>query len=251
MNIRKYFSHAFALVALLVIGTYTTQAQTTTGFIELGNGTHPGRIDFKNDGSDFDARLQLINDNQLRLTNADFLSHQSMWVGRDLILYDGTVANGVDLWQFHHSGNNQGLYIGRDPVGSAANRWEFLMQKNGVFHAKKLVIDGSVPGILPSGYMVAVDGKGLFEEIHLQNSSDWPDYVFANDYKLPSLKDTEAFIKQNQHLPEVPSAKVVAADGYDVGGMTKILLKKIEELTLHTIAQQKEIEALKKAQLKK
>jgi hypothetical protein len=64
------------------------------------------------------------------------------------------------------------------------------------------------------------------------------------------LKDTEAFIKQNKHLPEVPSAKEVKEKGYDMGEMTKILLKKVEELTLHTIAQQKEIEALK-AQTKK
>ncbi|WP_299458763.1 hypothetical protein [uncultured Microscilla sp.] len=250
MNIRKYFFQAFAIVALFVMGTATTQAQTTTNFIELGSTNSSGRIDFKRDNSDYNARLWIINTNQLRLDGADFMAQQHIWAGRDILMYDGTVAGSVDMWQFHHSGNNQGIYIGRDPVGSAANRWEFLMQRGGTFHAKNLVVDGAVPGVLPSGYRVAVDGKGLFEEIHLQNSTDWPDYVFANDYKLRSLKDTEAFIKQNQHLPEVPSAKVVAKDGYDVGEMTKILLKKVEELTLHTIAQQKEIEALK-AQLKK
>jgi len=200
----------FSLIALMVLTSFATQAQTSDDFVE----------------------------------------RHSVYVGRDLHLYDGTVANNVDKWWFHHSGNNQGIYFGRDPHGSAANRWEFLFQREGRFHAKYLVIDGGVPGVLPNGYRAAIDGKVLMEECHLQNSNNWPDYVFAADYKLRSLKDTEAFIKQNQHLPEVPAAKVVEKEGYDVGEMTKILLKKIEELTLHTIAQQKEIEALK-AQIKK
>jgi hypothetical protein len=126
-----------------------------------------------------------------------------------------------------------------------------LFKKGGVLHTKHVMLaDNVTSSTITPGYRLAVDGKGLFEEIHLQNSAYWPDYVFANDYKLRSLKDTEAFIKQNKHLPEVPSAKEVKEKGYDMGEMTKILLKKVEELTLHTIAQQKEIEALK-AQTKK
>ncbi|MBI2273962.1 MAG: hypothetical protein HYU70_09215 [Bacteroidetes bacterium] len=75
--------------------------------------------------------------------------------------------------------------------------------------------------------------------------SGWSDYVFANDYKLRSLSALEAFIKQNKHLPEMPSAKEVEEQGISVGDNQALLLKKIEELTLYVIRQQKEIEDLK------
>ncbi|MEM7297865.1 MAG: hypothetical protein AAF391_06325 [Bacteroidota bacterium] len=69
-----------------------------------------------------------------------------------------------------------------------------------------------------------------------------PDYVFEEDYNLRSLKETDDYIKENKHLPEVPSAKEMEASGVQVGEMHMVLLKKIEELTLHTIAQQRMIE---------
>jgi hypothetical protein len=73
----------------------------------------------------------------------------------------------------------------------------------------------------------------------------FPDYVFKPNYKLRSLKETEEFIAQNGHLPEVPCAEEVAENGADLGELNKILLKKVEELTLHLIRMEKEIEALK------
>jgi len=77
------------------------------------------------------------------------------------------------------------------------------------------------------------------------NTPYWADYVFAKDYKLRPLKDVEAFINANSHLPEVPSTAEVAKEGIDVMKMDATLLKKVEELTLYMIQQQKEIEALK------
>ena len=75
-------------------------------------------------------------------------------------------------------------------------------------------------------------------------SGSWPDYVFAEDYELPSLKEVEASINKYQHLPGVPSASEVSKDGLMVGEMQKILMEKVEELTLYTIAQQKQIDLL-------
>jgi hypothetical protein len=70
----------------------------------------------------------------------------------------------------------------------------------------------------------------------------WPDYVFATDYNLRSLSSLEAFIKENKHLPEVPSAKDVEEKGISVGDNQALLLRKIEELTLYVINQQKQID---------
>ncbi|BAV08131.1 hypothetical protein SAMN05421788_103467 [Filimonas lacunae] len=72
---------------------------------------------------------------------------------------------------------------------------------------------------------------------------NWPDYVFASDYQLPSLEQVDAYIKQNQHLPEVPSADAVSKQGLDVGDSQALLLKKIEELTLYLIDQNEKIKA--------
>lgn len=72
----------------------------------------------------------------------------------------------------------------------------------------------------------------------------WADYVFEPGYKPMALKEVEAFAKANGHLPEVPSAAEVQKDGVDLARMNAILLKKIEELTLHAVEQEKKMEAM-------
>ncbi len=67
-----------------------------------------------------------------------------------------------------------------------------------------------------------------------------PDYVFSEDYELQSLEEVEAYVKENSHLPEVPSAEEIAEEGHDLGAMNLLLLKKIEELTLYLIDERKQ-----------
>jgi len=73
----------------------------------------------------------------------------------------------------------------------------------------------------------------------------WSDYVFDKDYRLAPLSEVEAHIKAERHLPGIPSAAEVAEHGVSVGDMQSKLLAKVEELTLHLIAQEKEIAALR------
>lgn len=87
------------------------------------------------------------------------------------------------------------------------------------------------------GYKLAVNGDAMFTRIKVKTYSTWPDYVFGEDYKLLPLQELEAYVKMHNHLPDVPSAEEVAKEGVDVGEMNKILLQKIEELTLHVIEQ--------------
>ena len=88
------------------------------------------------------------------------------------------------------------------------------------------------------------DGVLMAKEIKV-TLSGWPDYVFSKDFRLPSLSETETYIKQNGHLPGVPSASEVDEEGLSVGEMNKILMQKVEELTLHIIELQKQIDELK------
>ena len=69
----------------------------------------------------------------------------------------------------------------------------------------------------------------------------WPDYVFENTYQLPTLDQVETHIKEKGHLQNIPSAQEVSENGIELGEMNKKLLEKIEELTLYTIAQEKEL----------
>jgi hypothetical protein len=78
------------------------------------------------------------------------------------------------------------------------------------------------------------------------NAGVVPDYVFANGYKLKSLQEVEEYIKKNSHLPEIPSAKEIEKNGLMLAEMNMGLLKKMEEMTLYMIEQDKEMKNLKK-----
>ncbi len=86
---------------------------------------------------------------------------------------------------------------------------------------------------------LSVNGNILATEIKVKTDISVPDYVFEPDYKLKSLEEIESYVKLNKHLPEVPSAKQIKADGIDLAGMNLLLLKKIEEMTLHLIEKDK------------
>lgn len=102
-------------------------------------------------------------------------------------------------------------------------------------------------GVSQPNHKLVVDGKIIAEEVVIvQDPATWPDYVFADDYKLASLFDVEQFIKANRHLPEIPSANEVQQNGVGIGEIQGLLLKKIEELTLHLIELKKENEEIKK-----
>ncbi|AZB01115.1 cell wall anchor protein [Chryseobacterium joostei] len=83
------------------------------------------------------------------------------------------------------------------------------------------------------------------EKIKVENpsSNGWADYVFKKDYKLRSLEEVEKHISEKGHLPNIPSAKEVEKDGINLGEMDAKLLEKIEELTLYSIEQNKQLKS--------
>lgn len=91
---------------------------------------------------------------------------------------------------------------------------------------------------------LTVKGTIHSEEVRVDLSVPGPDYVFKDDYDLLPLKDLESYIKENSHLPEVPSASEMEGNGLNLKEMNLILLKKVEELTLHIIEINKKVETL-------
>lgn len=110
-----------------------------------------------------------------------------------------------------------------------------------------LVVKGSVSiGAASSrGHKLAVNGTIRAKEIKVE-STNWPDYVFEDNYDLKPLPEIEAFIKTNRHLPGVPDQKQAEEEGVNLGEMNRKLLEKVEELTLHLIDEQKARLAMEK-----
>lgn len=100
-------------------------------------------------------------------------------------------------------------------------------------------------GLDPEGEFVVSRFKMRYEDL-----KQWSDRVFEKNYRIMSLVEVERFIEANGHLPNIPSAQEVVQKGVAMDEIVAKLLEKVEELTLHSIRQQKEIEALKR-QLKK
>jgi hypothetical protein len=100
----------------------------------------------------------------------------------------------------------------------------------------------------PTGYKLFVEEGILTEKVKVavNCSTAWADYVFANDYKLKPLSEVEAYVKENKHLPNIPSASELVNDGLNLGEMQAKQMEKIEELTLYMIEMKKEIDTLKK-----
>ena len=99
---------------------------------------------------------------------------------------------------------------------------------------------------VPNGYKMAIDGNLITEEVKVQLRGNWPDYVFTKEYKLPTLAEVKKHINAKGHLINIPSAKEVEANGIELGEMNKLLLEKIEELTLYILEQNKNQKQLEK-----
>ena len=116
--------------------------------------------------------------------------------------------------------------------------------------ANKLSVNGNADfsgnvgiGTTNPTYKLSVNGNIRAKEIVVE--SGWADYVFDENYKLPSLESVEYHIKQNKHLPGIPSADNILKEGLSIGAIQAKMMEKIEELTLYIIEMKKEIKLLK------
>jgi hypothetical protein len=142
------------------------------------------------------------------------------------------MLNDVDQAQYQLATGGYGFQIQRW-TGSWSTR--FMIDPNG---------NVGIGTTNPQGYKLAVNGSAIFTQVRVKPYANWPDYVFHKDYDLRPLSELEEYIRKNGHLPDMPSAEEVSKEGVDVGENQAALLKKIEELTLYIIEQNKRIEKL-------
>jgi len=120
-------------------------------------------------------------------------------------------------------------------------RWNYTTNTGQVVIGPRTITSGT-----HTDFRLSVDGKVLATEIYV-TQSNWADYVFSGDYKLKSLNELEQYININKHLPNVPTTAEITENGNNTAETDKILLEKIEELTLYIIQQNKRIEELERS----
>lgn len=121
-----------------------------------------------------------------------------------------------------------------------------LVVNNGDSNLLMVKANGSIGigTITPGPYKLAVEGTIGARKIKITQVKPWADFVFAADYKLPTIQEVEDFISIHQHLPDIPSAAEVTKDGIDLGEINQKLLQKIEEQMLYIIEMNKKINSL-------
>ncbi|MBS1506487.1 MAG: hypothetical protein JSS79_07575 [Bacteroidetes bacterium] len=134
-------------------------------------------------------------------------------------------------------------YVNAFTIGTASGNDPLNLQTNSV--TRLSILNNGYVGIGTSSpdALLAVAGQVHAQEVKVSVTVPGPDYVFEKDYALTSLDSIKSYIDQNKHLPEIPSAKEMEKNGIQLGEMNLLLLKKIEELTLHLIDMKKELEA--------
>ncbi len=177
-------------------------------------------------------------------------------------------SGGLDFYIFT-PGNSYAAYAVRSCLLGGTNLFYNISGNGSAQQLVPVTVQALSPGILPSSnpeqqltvnpilvtdawgnigvstakpdpaYKFSVNGKMRVKEVKVE--ANWADYVFDDAYRLRSLKEVEAYINDNKHLPDVPSATEVKENGINVGESNAMLLKKIEELTLYMIELKKEL----------
>ena len=173
------------------------------------------------------------------------LQFNSDYFNRKIVLFESAnndhqyfgygINTAVLRYQVGHTGADHVFYAGTSSSTSTE-----LMRITG---SGKVSIGG---GATPGSYKLYVGGGILTErlKVALSSSGSWADYVFADDYKLMPLDEVEKFVKEHNHLPNVPSADAMVESGIDVATIDAKLMEKIEELTLYMIEMKKEMKIL-------
>jgi len=128
-----------------------------------------------------------------------------------------------------------GIDVGADGATNSGAYQFYTFNNGSIVPAVKILSNGNMGiGITNPQNKLDVNGR-IHSQSVLIDMNGWSDYVFKKDYKLPSLSDVKNYIDQNQHLPEIPSEQQITKDGLNLGEMNKLLMKKVEELTLYMI----------------
>lgn len=211
-----------------------------TGATEISNTTAALKaLSIKNTGENFlvygNGQTHIATNAQIGFTSSAIQDNNTRLHINLNPLPENPPQNGI---RFTVNGNTSKLITVSNPNYTTS---PFTVMSDG-----KTQIGGEFSATTP--YLLTVNGKIGAREIKVSIQNPWPDYVFQNDYKLQSLESLENYLIKNKHLPNIPSAAELQKEecGLDLAQMQGKQMEKIEEIYLHLIEMNKEIESLKK-----
>ena len=250
-----------------------------TGRIGIGNVTDPqAKLHIKGDGGTFNedasilleptdtekvASIQFWDNDKFIKVNHDGLMHIK---SSDILLSNDVITPAAKLHIRSDEGEDAGIIL--EPKQPEANgtfirlhdgnhgisvgtNGEMCISSGAENNKLPLTLNGHV-GINTTNdltnyqYALTVDGGILTDRVLIKSVDEWYDAVFADSYRLMPLCELKDFVAAHHHLPEVPAESEVMEQGYDMGEMQGLLLKKIEELTLYILQQEERIAELEK-----
>lgn len=225
---------AGAALALLMQPLSATNSFPSSGNVGIGTGTPSAKLEVLGGV----VISPSTSDSSLKIGKVEVQSYSTNneWLGFN-VYFDGT------SFRYRSSGYAQMIY------STVPGRLDFRTVGTGTAGATASMGDAVRLSILPDGnvgigtitpsHKLAVNGTIRAKEVIVDTG--WADYVFAPGYRLAPLSEVEAHIKEHKRLPGIPSEATVAQEGVSLGEVQTMLLAKIEELTLHQIAQEKRI----------
>lgn len=230
----------FIAAILLAVIPFRSMAQWTTE----GRGIYYNKGKVSIGTSNFYDEYNLYVEGNTRITGSLFVNN-FRFKTEEFTLKQKDAAK--SLIRGLYKGSHNTLVINSDASAKALSDINAALIVNGttLFATDANSFD-HIPTAGRSLYNVFVQGGLLTPEVGIATPASWPDYVFGEDYQLSSLDTVERYISDHGHLPGVPSAQEVEDKGFYSGNELAIkLLEKVEELTLYTIQQDKEIDRLR------
>lgn len=243
--------------------------QNSGGLLDIGGDTDiDGELTLRSNGGTFILRtatpgnatgdLQFVGDGTTHMSIDD--ENGFVGIGTSNPAVKLNITGGSDA-----EPDNQNGYLQLGPIGNqnlVMDDNEIMARNNGTGadlsiqrEGGNLLLcgteDGSVGiGIsnsnnMPTGYLLAVDGRIIAEEVRVELSGNWPDYVFEEDYNLLCIDELANYVEEKGHLPGIPSAREIEEEGLNMGDMQRRMMEKIEELSLYVIQLSEENETIK------
>lgn len=245
-------------------GTQNTYINPYWGRVGLGTADPKERVQigeemtFHDGGTKYFARNAYYHNGDRRLIDGPAMSIRFGTTGRmGLSISEYGFADSLIIWKealWVNSNGRVGIYSSNPKGELQVNLYDLDTNRYGMVvsvpedrqRAFAIVNRSTIsPTCLAGEDVFRIRGNGLVEAKEICLFTDnWCDYVFSHDYPLMPLGELRVFIKENGHLPKIPSESKVIEEGQNLGEMNKLLLEKVEELTLYTLQQQAELEAL-------